>query len=235
MVQPHDVADPAQAVTFVAFAQDVVASALSLCSADSWDPGQCFGGCLGGTHALFACLAAGRLRREAMQKQPNALPQSSSARSQCVLPKRRSGEDATLVQALTSQVIVAFFASSVETDRSHGPQGMVGIPIPSGWDNVVRGTSGVILLSSPLSRMSRRVRRRSTGGSEATLCRGIPTTRHGLGSSDWRAGISPTECCAGCPVQHSFLCHQGCDMTDLVSALQQYLEGDPQALWKGRG
>ena len=41
------------------FALYVVASALSLSSVDSCDPRQqCFGGCLGGAHALFAGLAA---------------------------------------------------------------------------------------------------------------------------------------------------------------------------------
>ena len=66
-----------------------------------------------------------------------------------VFPKKRSGEDAILVQALKAQVIDASSASSVEKDRSHGPQGMVGIPIPSGWFNVVRGPRWSYLVQQP--------------------------------------------------------------------------------------
>ena len=62
---------------------------------------------------------------------------------------------------------------------------------------------GPSLFSGPLSPRSRRVPRRSAGGSEA-LCRGIQTKcrrRHGLGSNDWREqwqflpqGVEATTC-----------------------------------------
>ena len=112
--------------------------------------------------------------------------------AQCVHQKRRSGEDAILVQALKAQVIVVSFASSVDTDRSHGPQGMVGIPIPSGWFNVVRGLRRSILFNSPLSRMLR-VPVEAQVAARQNVVQGNSDEAVQSRLSDWRVGISPTE------------------------------------------
>ena len=84
----------------------------------------------------------------------------------------------------------SFFCVSVKTDRSHGPQGMVGISHSFrvvAWTTSTIHTIATSFLSGPLLPRSRRVTR-SAGGSEATKCGGIPKCRrqHGLGSSDWR-------------------------------------------------
>ena len=111
----------------------------------------------------------------------------------------------TLLTRVSRQGIVVSFASLLRRNFLMVRKGCSAIATPSGWYNVVRGPrppsvqwpryqqwrapSGVILFSDPESPRSRRVPPRSAGGSEATLCRGIPTKcrpLHVRGSNDWR-------------------------------------------------
>ena len=95
-----------------------------------------------------------------MQKQPNAAAELLSEEVTAKAPpsvfpkKKRSSEDAMLVETLKAHVIVVFFASSVETSFSWSA-----FPFLQGGTTLCMGPGGVILFSSPVSPRSRRVPR----------------------------------------------------------------------------
>ena len=131
--------------------------------------------------------------------------------AQCVPQKRRSGEDAILVQALKdSSNCCVFCVPLMRRIVLMVREGWSAFPFLQGWvQTLCVGPGGVILFSSPLSRMSRRITVEAQVAARQRCAGEFRRSGTVSGRAIGERGISPTECCAGWSIQHSF-----CVITD---------------------